>query len=94
MSAVIAMPRLATAAVLEDRRAMVQAARRATGHAGASARPPAPFPHPTRRQPSAFEQTVHVMTAWTYITPFLLAAPFFVASPLWIAALSQGRDGR
>jgi len=94
MTAVIAMPRLATAAVLEDRRALVQAARKATGQVEDPARPSATPAKPPARQPSPLAQTAQVFTAWAYMTPFLLAAPFFVVPPLWIAALAKGRQDR
>ncbi|HEX9464187.1 MAG TPA: hypothetical protein VGB82_16435 [Alphaproteobacteria bacterium] len=86
---VVPMPRsgLSTAAVLEDRRALVQAAREATGRNDPS--PAKPHVLAPARPSPIHEQTFRAMAAWAYITPFLFAFPFFLNPPGWIAVLSQ-----
>lgn len=88
---VVLLPRakLATAAVVEDRRALVQAARQATGQSAPSPDKP-PVLAPARPSPP-FEQAWRAAAAWAYMTPFLVWLPFFASPPAWIAVFSQMR---
>jgi hypothetical protein len=81
--------KLSTPTVLEDRRAMVQAARDATGRNEAS--PAKPHVLAPARTSPPLEQAFRVAAAWAYITPFLIALPFFASPPAWIMAFSQVR---
>ncbi len=82
---------IATARVLENRRAIVQAAREATARddstAAADAAPPNLLTQSRRASP--LEQTIRVATAWAFVMPLLLASPFLAYPPAWIALLSQ-----
>jgi hypothetical protein len=80
---------MSTAAAPEERRALVQAAREATGRSDPS--PPKPNVLAPARVSPPYEQLFRAMAAWAYITPFVLAFPFLANPPGWIAVLSQLR---
>lgn len=74
----------------DERRAMVRAARIATGRSAPAALrdEPAPASPPG----TIWDQAARAAVGWMYLTPYLLVSPFLWNPPLWIAALTQLPD--